>query len=94
MCEEGSGQMYAEPAEEEQEERYPSQILHEGSKEIAVTEAVFQEGEAEVAQGREYDRTCEEDLEAVEVETVDIRSKSEEEVVDDRSDSSSGDAVV
>lgn len=58
-----------------------------------MAEAILEECEAEVPESGEDDRTCEEDLKAVEVEPVEPRRNPKQEVVEDGSDAGGSDYV-
>ena len=68
------------------QEGNPSEILDHRREEIPVPESVFEECEPEIADAGEDDGTCEENFEGVEVESVDVGSEAEEEVVEDRAE--------
>lgn len=58
-----------------------------------MTESVLEKGEAEVSEPGEDDGAGEEDLEALEVEAVELRGEPEQKIVEDGSNSGGGDSV-
>lgn len=58
-----------------------------------MAETVLKERETEVSEAGEDDRAGEEDLEAVQVEAVELRREPEEQVVQDGPDGGGGDSV-
>ncbi len=58
------------------QEGNPSQVLDQGSEQLAVPKSILQKGETHVAQGRKHDHTGKEDLEAVQIELVQLRCQA------------------
>ena len=58
-----------------------------------MSEAILQEGECKTTGDREHSHTSEPDLETVEIPSVDIDSKSEQEVVEQGEGGASSDTV-
>jgi len=85
--------MDTKAAKEEQEERNPSEILKECRQEIALSQTIFQESVAEVTNARKNNSTRQQDFKAVQVELVDLKGKTKNEVVDYRAKCSSGNSV-
>ena len=64
------------------QERNPLEVLNHRIEEIAMAEPVLKESIPKVSDAGEYDRTCKEDFEAVQVESVDLWCQTQEEVVE------------
>ena len=58
-----------------------------------MSQAVFEQGEAQIAKSRKYNRTSQPDLEAVKEETIDLHLESKEKIVDKRQDGSRGNPI-
>jgi hypothetical protein len=75
------------------QERNPPEVLNHCIEEVAVAESVLKERIPKVSDAGKYDRTRQEDLETVQVESVDLWCQPQEEVVQNATQDRGGDTI-
>lgn len=71
----------------------PSQVLNESSEEVALSKAVLQKRVSYIADTREDNCTCQQNLKTVQVEAIQLRCEAEQKIVHDGSKCCSSDSV-
>jgi hypothetical protein len=72
----------------------PLDVLHKRAKDGTLTQSRLQDGERKVSKDREDEHDSKEDLEAVQVKSVDGRGKTKENIVQERQRGGNSNAVV
>jgi len=77
VCQNSSGKVHAETAEEEPEEGDVAEILHSTRKDVPLSEAVLQESISHVSCTWEDDSASQENFETMHVVTIDVEGQSQ-----------------